>query len=42
MTPQKLIQMKQEERAISMVTCYDPWSAKIIEQTSIDCVLVGV
>lgn len=41
MTPQKLIQMKQEERAISMVTCYDAWSAKIIEQTSIDCVLVG-
>jgi 3-methyl-2-oxobutanoate hydroxymethyltransferase len=28
-------------RAISMVTCYDTWSARIIAATQIDCVLVG-
>ncbi|MCB1120159.1 MAG: 3-methyl-2-oxobutanoate hydroxymethyltransferase [Verrucomicrobiae bacterium] len=27
--------------AISMVTCYDTWSAKIINDTQIDCILVG-
>ena len=26
---------------ISMVTCYDTWSARIINDTSIDCILVG-
>ncbi len=29
------------ERKLSMVTCYDAWSAKIINTTDIDCVLVG-
>jgi 3-methyl-2-oxobutanoate hydroxymethyltransferase len=29
------------ERKLSMVTCYDAWSAKIINATDIDCVLVG-
>jgi 3-methyl-2-oxobutanoate hydroxymethyltransferase len=29
------------ERKLSMVTCYDSWSAKIINATAIDCVLVG-
>lgn len=33
--------MKMEARKISMVTCYDAWSAKIIEKSEIDCVLVG-
>lgn len=33
--------MKLEKRKISMVTCYDHWSAKIIAQTDVDCVLVG-
>jgi len=28
-------------RPISVVTCYDAWSAKIIAATDIDCVLVG-
>ena len=33
--------MKMEKRKISMVTCYDAWSAKIIESSEADCVLVG-
>ena len=33
--------MKQDDEKISMVTCYDYWSAKIIAQTDIDCILVG-
>lgn len=32
---------KKEGRKISMVTCYDFWSAQIIAATNIDCVLVG-
>ena len=28
-------------RPISMVTCYDSWSAALIAETDIDCVLVG-
>lgn len=32
---------KQAQQKISMVTCYDAPSAAIIEQTEIDCVLVG-
>ncbi|MFC2134348.1 3-methyl-2-oxobutanoate hydroxymethyltransferase [Bacteroidota bacterium] len=32
---------KNEGKPISMVTCYDFWSAKIIDQTGIDAVLVG-
>jgi 3-methyl-2-oxobutanoate hydroxymethyltransferase len=32
---------KQQSRKISMVTCYDHWSAKILNQTDIDCLLVG-
>ena len=28
-------------RKISMVTCYDYWSAQILEKTDIDCLLVG-
>jgi 3-methyl-2-oxobutanoate hydroxymethyltransferase len=33
--------MKLEKRAISMVTCYDSTSAKILEASNIDCLLVG-
>lgn len=32
---------KQQQQRISMVTCYDYSSAKIIADTAIDCVLVG-
>jgi len=32
---------KQQHQAISMVTCYDHWSAKILNETEIDCLLVG-
>jgi 3-methyl-2-oxobutanoate hydroxymethyltransferase len=32
---------KQQNRKISMVTCYDFWTAKIINQSDIDCILVG-
>jgi 3-methyl-2-oxobutanoate hydroxymethyltransferase len=33
--------MKEKKEKISMVTCYDYWSAKIIQKSNIDCVLVG-
>lgn len=33
--------MKQQGQKITMVTCYDFWSAQIIENSNIDCVLVG-
>jgi 3-methyl-2-oxobutanoate hydroxymethyltransferase len=33
--------LKTSGRKISMVTCYDHWSAQIIEQSQVDCVLVG-
>lgn len=32
---------KRDGVPISMVTCYDAWSAALIAQTGIDCVLVG-
>jgi 3-methyl-2-oxobutanoate hydroxymethyltransferase len=32
---------KNAQRKISMVTCYDFWSARIINHSQIDCVLVG-
>ena len=32
---------KQKKRKISMVTCYDFWSARIIDESQVDCVLVG-
>ena len=32
---------KQKKRKISMVTCYDFWSAKIIDESQVDCILVG-
>lgn len=33
--------MKQKQQKICMITCYDYWSAKIIAQSNIDCILVG-
>lgn len=32
---------KSSGTPISMVTCYDAWSAKILDETEIDCLLVG-
>jgi 3-methyl-2-oxobutanoate hydroxymethyltransferase len=32
---------KDKKIKMSMITCYDYWSAQLIEQTEIDCVLVG-
>ncbi|MBI9097702.1 MAG: 3-methyl-2-oxobutanoate hydroxymethyltransferase [Spirochaetaceae bacterium] len=32
---------KDENKPISVITCYDSWSAAIIEESSIDCILVG-
>ena len=34
-------QYKQAGHSISMVTCYDHWSAKILNKSDIDCLLVG-
>ena len=36
-----LQRMKQQGAPIRMITCYDYWTAKILAQTAIDCVLVG-
>jgi 3-methyl-2-oxobutanoate hydroxymethyltransferase len=33
--------MKNENRKISMVTCYDNWSAQIIAKSQIDSILIG-
>ncbi len=33
--------MKREGRKISMVTCYDTWSARIIDKSSVEMILVG-
>ena len=35
------MKMKKEEKKITMVTCYDFWSAEIIADSDIDAVLVG-
>lgn len=34
-------QKKANQQKISMVTCYDHWSAKILNETQVDCILVG-
>lgn len=41
MTVLDFLKKKKSGRPISMVTCYDSWSAALIAQTEIDCVLVG-
>lgn len=33
--------MKAEKRPISMVVCYDYWTAQILNTSNVDCVLVG-
>lgn len=33
--------MKEEGRKISMITCYDYTSARIVNSSSVDCILVG-
>ena len=35
------VKMKQNSEKITMVTCYDYTSARIVAQTSVDCLLVG-
>lgn len=35
------MKMKKNQTPISMVTCYDYWSARILSQTDVDCLLVG-
>jgi len=40
-TIQELKESKQKKKRISMVTCYDHWSAKIVAKTDVDCLLVG-
>lgn len=32
---------KSDGTSISMVTCYDAWTAKILNKTDVDCILVG-
>jgi 3-methyl-2-oxobutanoate hydroxymethyltransferase len=34
-------QRKDDKKPISMITCYDSWSASIIEESNMDCILVG-
>jgi len=41
MIVQDFARKKREGVPISMVTCYDSWSAALIAETDIDCVLVG-
>ncbi len=36
-----VLEFQKDKASISVITCYDYWSAKIIEATSIDAVLVG-
>ena len=38
---QQLQAYKSENKKITMVTCYDYWSAKILSQSPVDCLLVG-
>lgn len=33
--------LKDEGRKISMVTCYDYSSARVVAESSVDCILVG-
>ena len=41
MTTLDFRKFKEENKPISMITCYDSWSAAIIEESQIDCILVG-
>ncbi len=41
MTILQLQKRKQQQQPITMLTCYDTWSAKLLDQQAVDCVLVG-
>ena len=41
MSPSIFKDKKRKNKKISMVTCYDAWSAKILDKTDIDILLVG-
>ena len=41
MTAPEFISRKEQGKPISMITCYDSWSAAIIAETDMDCILVG-
>ena len=41
MNVRSFAQLKLKRQKISMVTCYDHWSAQILDATNIDCLLVG-
>jgi 3-methyl-2-oxobutanoate hydroxymethyltransferase len=41
MTALDFVPYKRDKRKISMVTCYDFWSARILNKTPIDTILVG-
>ncbi|MCB1647017.1 MAG: 3-methyl-2-oxobutanoate hydroxymethyltransferase [Pseudomonadales bacterium] len=38
---QDFAKKKQNREKISMVTCYDHWTAQILSETEVDCLLVG-
>lgn len=40
-TVAEFAKFKNENKKITMITCYDYWSAKIIDESEIDAVLVG-
>lgn len=41
MTTLDFLKFKQENKKISMITCYDATFARIVDQTDIDCILIG-
>ena len=41
MEVQDFRKVKDEGRKISMITCYDYWSARAVADSNIDCILVG-
>ena len=41
MKVQDFQKMKDEGRKISMITCYDYSSARVVADSNIDCILVG-
>lgn len=41
MNPNELKKRKQRNEKLTMVTCYDAWSARILEASPVDLILVG-